>query len=288
MRIPIAPFRLVISAWCATIVGSCAVAQETDVLRARYARGEYAAILELIGTSDMPGVSAEVCMIQADCLQKTDDPAAALSAYDRSALRGYPHPDLYLNRGICKTSLGFYDEARHDLQAYISKRPRDAAGYYWLSTVEYYQMNEKACIRLLDQSIELDSTFAPAWFLRAACYSEQSKWMFALDDFLQAYRLDPKILRAKLYAAVILLDLEHVQSALEMLNELKLEGDDLTAEVMYYSAEARYRMHDLEGACMDWNEAAALGDRDSAENVRKICTGKSGKPRFKRRSYGAF
>jgi hypothetical protein len=44
----------------------------------------------------------------------------------------------------------------------------------------------------------------------------------------------------------------------------------------------------MEGACMEWNEAADLGDPDAAVNHRKLCIDKSGKAKIKRRSYGEF
>lgn len=288
MRIEGSAIILAVIAAGLLAVPSVLCGQDMDVLRARYAKGEYAAILNQIGSGEGYDMPAELYMIQGDCLQKTDNPEAALSAYDRSALGGYTHPQLYLNRGICKITLGHYNQARHDLRVYQSKRPRDGAGSYWLATIDYYELNNKASIRHLDESIAIDSTYAPSYFLRGANYSEMGKLSFALDDFITAYRLDPSIQRAKLYAAMILLDLGRYSESIEFLNELKLESDELTAEVLYYLGEARFRLHDLEGACQDWSDAASAGDVDSAENFRRLCTTKSGKPRFKRRTFGAF
>jgi hypothetical protein len=47
-------------------------------------------------------------------------------------------------------------------------------------------------------------------------------------------------------------------------------------------------LHDMEGACAEWRESAALGDKDAENNFKKICLDKSGKVRFKKRNYAEF
>jgi predicted negative regulator of RcsB-dependent stress response len=140
----------------------------------------------------------------------------------------------------------------------------------------------------VDEALYIDSTYADAYYLRAAVYVEQNKVNFALEDFELAYALDPHLFRAKLNIAVLLIDAGQYQNALELLTELKTEPIDFIGEVLYYSGEALYMLHDMEGACDEWREATSQGDKDAESNFKKICLDKSGKVRFKKRNYAQF
>jgi len=264
------------------------VSQGEEEAMRLYASGSYESAIALIGSNETSESDPALLKLKADCFQKTGEAELALEYYDRSRLLGYRGDDLFLNRGICKTALGYYDPARQDISQFLEKNPEDARAYYWLGTVEYFQMDNKASVRYLDEAIWYDSSYAAAYFLRASNYAEQGKNLIALEDFMQAYTLDSSLTRAKLHAAALMLDMERYRNAIELLSELKLEGADVAPEAMYYLGEARYRMHDQEGACLEWSEGASLGDIDAAENYRRLCVVRSGKPKFKRRTFGQF
>ncbi len=232
--------------------------------------------------------SPEALMLRADCYHKMGELSKALDDYDRAKSSGYSKDDLYLNRSICKTSMGLNESAKVDLMTYIQRNEDDPKGYYWMATVEYMNMENRASLRYLDEALWRDSTYADAYYLRAANYADQKRVNLALEDFQQAYELDPKMHRAKMNMAIILLDMGRNRNAIEMLSELKLENIDFTAEVLYFRGEALYNMHDMEGACGDWVEAAEMGDDDAEYNYRKLCIDKHDKPRFKRRTYFQF
>ncbi len=259
-------------------------------LKHMYVAGEYEKAVPqlsaLLTSTDIK--NGEAYKLRADCFQKLGENALAHEDYDRARLHGYNSEDLYLNRGICKTSLSMFDDARQDLIVYVEKNQEDARGYYWMANLEYMNMDNKACLRYVDEALFLDSTYADAYYLRGAVYVEQGKTNFALEDFETAYSLDPRLFRAKLNIAVLLIDAGQYENALEVLVELKTEPIDFIAEVLYYSGETHYMLHDMEGACAEWRESAALGDKDAESNFKKICMDKSGKVRFKKRNYAEF
>jgi tetratricopeptide (TPR) repeat protein len=259
-----------------------------DQALALYSTNNYEKALNDVDIAVQQHASPEALMLRADCYHKLDDFSHALDDYDRAKSAGYSKDDLYLNRGICKISLSLIESAKVDLNMFIQRNENDPRGYYWMATAEYMNMENRASLRYLDEALWRDSTYADAYYLRAANYADQHKLNLAMEDFQQALELNPKMHRAKMNMAIILNDMGQYRNSIEMLSELKLENIDFTAQVLYYRGEALYNLHDMEGACGDWVEAAEMGDDDAEYNYRKLCIDKHDKPRFKRRSYFQF
>lgn len=253
-----------------------------------YADGEFETALVILTDFLEKGANPEAFKLRGDCLQKLGDTAMALNDYDKARVYGYHEDDLYLNRGICKSTAGQFDGAKLDLIAYIEKQQEDPRGYYWMAAVEYLNADNKACMRYVDMAIALDSTYSDAYYLKGANLADMGKKLQAMDYFQASYELNPKQYRAKLNVAIMLIDMGQFENALELLSELRLENVDFIHEILYYRGEVFYLLHDLDGACMEWNEAANLGDPDAAVNHRKICMDKGGKMKVKRRSFGEF
>jgi tetratricopeptide (TPR) repeat protein len=255
---------------------------------AAYEQRDYEKALAASSVQIEQFASPEALMLRGDCYHKLGDYSNALEDYDRSKISGYKGDDIYLNRGICKISLNLFEPAKLDLVTYVERNEDDPKGYYWLATLEYMQMEHKACLRYIDEAIWRDSTYAAAYYLRAANYAEQKKLNFALEDFEMAFSLDPKLFRAKMNMAVILMDMGQYKNAVELFSEVRLEDIDFISEVLCFRGEALYNLHDMEGACGDWVEAAHLGDPDAEANYKRLCVDKHDKPRFKRRNYMQF
>jgi tetratricopeptide (TPR) repeat protein len=266
----------------------CLGQEELEKGKALYQKGNYEGALAAINVWVEESKNPDGYMLRADCLQKLGEYSMSRADYDKARLNGYSDTDLNLNRGICKISLAQYDDARLDLSTYIEKNPNDPKGYYWMATLEYMNVENKACLRYIEEAIALDTNYAAAYYLRGANFIEQGKTNFAIEDFEMAYSLDESLYRAKMNVATIIMDLGQYQNAHEMLMELKVENIDFQDEVLYYLGEVDYRMHDLDGACLNWREASSMGDEDAKLNYKRLCLDKSGKARFKSRNYVQF
>jgi tetratricopeptide (TPR) repeat protein len=277
--------------FCGVLFVQCVIAHGQsayDQALEYYAAGKYELAMTTVELDIVEKATPEMLMLRADCRHKLGHFAEALEDYDRAKILGFEKDELYLNRGICKTSLALYESAKIDLSNYMQRHEEDARGYYWLATIEYMMMEHKASLRYLSEAIFLDSTYADAYYLRAANYADQNKMNLAFEDFQMAFELKPTEHRSKLNMAIIMLDMGQFKNAMELLSELRLENLDFKAEVLYYRGEALYNLHDMEGACGDWVEAANLGDTDAESNYRRLCIDKKDKPRFKRRLYVQF
>lgn len=281
LRIAVIAIGLLV-AWPATAQSAL------DQAREAYAAGNYEVALSNAQIAVAQHASPEALFCRADSYHKLGSFSNALDDYDKARSAGYSADDLYLNRGICKISMALFESAKVDLINYLQRNEDDPKVYYWLATAEYLMMETRASLRYIDEAIYRDSLYSEAYYLRAANYADQKKLNLALEEFRHAYDLKPDLHRAKMNMAIILLGMGQNRNAIEMLSELKLENIDFTAEVLYYRGEALYNMHDMEGACGDWVEAAEMGDDDAEYNYRKLCIDKNDKPRFKRRSYFQF
>ena len=277
-------FSGMLMAQCANAIGQSAYDQALEL----YAAGKFELAMTTVELDIVEKATPDMLMLRADCRHKLGHFAEALEDYDRAKILGFDKDELYLNRGICKTSLALYESAKIDLSNYMQRHEEDARGFYWLATIEYMMMEHKASLRYLSEAIYLDSTYADAYYLRAANYADQNKMNLAFEDFQTAFELKPSEHRSKMNMAIIMLDMGQFKNAMELLSELRLENLAFKAEVLYYRGEALYNLHDMEGACGDWVEAANLGDADAESNYRRLCIDKKDKPRFKRRLYVQF
>ena len=266
----------------------CIAQDELASARASYDSGHYQRALDALVPRESEKHNGDYFMLRADCFHKLGELGEALQNYDKARLHDYDGDDLLLNRGICKTSLGLYDAARFDLNAYMQIYTDDATVYYWMATLEYMCVETRASLRFVNEALYLDTAYADAYYLRGACYADQGKPLLAMEDFRMAFELNPKLQRAKLNLATLLIDMGQFTGAIEMLSELRVENIDFTGEVLYYRAEAFYALHDTDGACTDWKEAAGLGDADALAAYKKVCLDQKGKPRLKHRTYVQF
>jgi len=258
-----------------------------EIAQAHYAAGRYDDALAAVGVAVTTDRSADALFCRANIHHKLGHFTEALDDYDRAKLAGYSNDELYLHRGICKASLMMYESARIDLMHYLEYNPDDAHPYYWLASIEYMNMENKSSLRYLDEALAIDSTYADAYYLRAANMAELNKMNLSLEDFQSALYYNPKLQRAKLNMAVILIGMGQYDNALELLSELRLENVEFLSEVLYYRGETLYYLHDLDGACNDWNDSANMGDRDAQQNHKRVCADK-GKLKNKKRTYFQF
>ncbi|MFN5621093.1 MAG: tetratricopeptide repeat protein [Flavobacteriales bacterium] len=265
----------------------CDAQSPLETAQTHYNAGRYDEALTAIGVAISVDRSADALFLRANIHHKLGHFTEALDDYDRAKLGGYNGDELYLHRGICKTSLMMYESARIDLMHYLEYNPDDARPYYWLASVEYMNMENKSSLRYLDEALAIDSTYADAYYLRAANMAELKKMNLALEDFQSALHYNSKLQRAKLNMAVILIGMGQYDNALEMLSELRLENVDFLSEVLYYRGETLYYLHDLDGACTDWSDSAGMGDRDAQQNHKRVCAEK-GKLKNKKRTYFQF
>jgi tetratricopeptide (TPR) repeat protein len=141
--------------------------------------------------------------------------------------------------------------------------PRDMAAYeYYLRGVDLYQRNDfSLAAEMLEKSVAIDPTYAPAWAYLAAVYQAASSFHFggqlyvnkAQDAYEKAMALNPEQIEAKVFMANLFTDTGRVERAVPLLREV-LKANENHA-LAHWELHYAYRF----GGMLD--ESIAEGER---------------------------
>ncbi len=119
----------------------------------------------------------------------------ALDCYDR--LLGKTDPDSIVStqcaqRGIALFYLDRVDESRQALLGCIERFPDNAEAFCFLGQIEAFRnIPSDTALDYLNHAIELDSTYAEAWYQLARYYMEQKVYTKARELLLSAVTVNP-------------------------------------------------------------------------------------------------
>ena len=156
--------------------------------------------------------------------------------------------DIVSEKVISRLKLQFSEDERTRMQSDVSQNP--LAYEYYLRSLSYPEDAEgnRLAVNMLRQSIELDSTFAPAWDalgrrrqlmgiweLEGAEISNQAK-----DFYLKALEINPQLFSALVHLTMLYTDFGETDLAMETAQRM-LEVDPNSAEGMFlYGYVLRY------------------------------------------------
>ena len=139
--------------------------------------------------------------------------------------------DLVSERLLVRLEVSFSDDERDRMKANVSQNP--LAYEYYLRALSYPEEAEgnRLAVNMLRQSIELDSTFAPAWDALGRRAQLMAYWELggeevmnqAKDSFLKALELNPELFSALAHLTMLYTDagetdlaMKNAQRALEI------------------------------------------------------------------------
>ncbi len=231
---------------------------------------------------------SEYFHLRGDCFHKMDEFESALADYNFALQLNSKDEELLLSRGICETSLGLFEEAQGDISTYLSRYQDSSIAWYYLAVISYHNYENSESIKYLDKALAYNPSYMEALYLKAANFAEQNKWSQAAKTYEEVLVLQPDFHRVRLNLALIKMELNQYEEAIDDFNILRLQELDFIDEIYFYRAEAKYSIHDKIGACEDWQEAANLGDEDALKNIKNICEKGNKRLKRRRRSYIAF
>lgn len=253
-----------------------------------YAVGKYDEAIILLNQAIALGKQGEHYKLRGDCFQKKGEFASALADYDFAERRGCTALDFHLNRGICRISMGMYEQAERDLYRHLEAFPEEAKAHYYLGASAYMQFENKISTRHLEDALLIDDDYMDAHYLMGANYAETGKTALAEQSFQICRELKPDFARIDLNLAILAIENLDPDGALEILSNLVPEDDAMKAEIHFHLGEAYFAMHDKMQACEQWNAAADLGDTFAKRNHQNICVKGNDRHKKKKTTFAEF
>ena len=236
-----------------------------------FAEEKFSETVALLQQEEITAQSYESLLLLGDARQKNEEYTLAIEAYNRAEELNNSDAELYINRASAKIWSDQYNAAFKDLTNATALAGENYRTEYYMGVANYYKFSLKNAIKALDRCVELNPTYAPAYYLRAACLGELGKYRTAIEDYSKAYNLDSTLTIALFNIAVTKYqdrDYSGAQSDLTQLLQSDLENQ---AEIYYYRAECSYLLKDKQAACFDYSEAMKRGDALATEIYDKFC-----------------
>lgn len=243
--------------------------QHTEKLLNLYYQGDYTAVTNILVDDEL--LETEALFIIANAFHKLKDFESALMYYDLAEEKAYELEDYFLNRAICEISSGDFESAERSLFNFEDQVGDHQMIHYYFGVIDFYSMEYKTGHQSLDMALEINPEYTDAWYLKAAIFMEEEKYLKAEECFQEVLELDPMNESAELYLAVCKIYLKDFDEAFQDLNKIIDSSEINKAEALYYRGEANFHLHHLDQACQDWKDSAFLGDAFAKENVKSIC-----------------
>ena len=142
----------------------------------------------------------------------------------------------------------------------------------WLQRGMYQhrQKDYAEAIRSFTEALRLSPQRAEVLIQRGFSYEKLRAFKEALEDYSTAIRLNPRATKAYSNRGNVYFRLKKYAVALEDYNHaLGLDPDNATA--LYNRGLTQHRLGDRAAACQDLQRASALGNRNAAQPLAKIC-----------------
>ncbi|GIV34705.1 MAG: hypothetical protein KatS3mg031_2240 [Chitinophagales bacterium] len=156
--------------------------------------------------------------------------------------------------------------------ACVSNAPRSMAQQITLREAKekYYDGDIQGALSDLSRIIQDNPSNEEAWYERGRIYSEQKKYLQAVQDYTRVIELNPRHHKAFYLRGYAKYMMGNWQGAISDFN-LSLELYDNSALAFWYRAESKLKVGDVAGACEDWDKAYRLGYFEATRRISEHC-----------------
>jgi tetratricopeptide (TPR) repeat protein len=148
---------------------------------------------------------------------------------------------------------------------------------YFLKGIEKFSNNDaRGAIEMYNKAISLDPKHVDALYNRGVAKVSIEDYQGAIDDMNRALKIKPKFVNAYYVRGAAKAYLSQYKQALEDMN-LLIGIDPEFSKAYTLRAQMKYALKDSAGACRDFGQAVAFGDKDAEKLVATYCTVKDSK-----------
>lgn len=214
---------------------------------------------------------AKAYKLRGDIHQRTKAFEQAMEDYKRSESLDPGNVRLFVSRSALRLAEGNYKGAIRDAEKAVDVDPTNADAFNNRAWALYLSDMPDAALKDAIKAVRLRPDHAEALYLAGIIKGERYDEHEGMADIEAALKLRPSLPGGLMSLAVLLYESEQYEQAVLKLNEVLATDTAETLAAHIYRGHAYYGMKNKESACVDFNEAMRLGDREATFIVRNYC-----------------
>jgi tetratricopeptide (TPR) repeat protein len=178
--------------------------------------------------------------------------------------------DPYIDRADERLKLQNANGAVSDLTKAETIDSTDSRIYYTFGKVYIGARNFPIAIEKYSKAIALDSYYTEAYTDRALAYYQLNDYPRAIQDCNKAISINRAFFTAYYNKAMVYYAMNKMDTTIKLLDTTLALADNFYFGY-FYRGMAKKQLHDMKGACNDWQESVSLGFTMAADTIKKYC-----------------
>jgi tetratricopeptide (TPR) repeat protein len=178
--------------------------------------------------------------------------------------------DPYIDRANERLTLQNANGAIIDLMKAQSMDSTDPRVYYTFGKVYIGARNFPTAIQQLSKAIVLDNYYTEAYTDRGLAYYQIKDYPNAIKDCNKAISINRAFFTAYYNKAMVYYAMNKMDTTVKLLDTTLALADNFYFGY-FYRGMAKKQLHDMKGACSDWQESLSLGFAMAADTLKKYC-----------------
>ena len=178
--------------------------------------------------------------------------------------------DAYISRANERVALKNISGAFQDIESAKHIDSSNAKVYYTLGKVYVNASDLNSAYQAFTKTIRLDSGYSEAYNDRAFVRYRLKDFSNALNDCNRAIALFPQFMNAYYNKGMIYLELNKPEIAVHTFDTTLALANNFYFGY-FYRGMAKKQLHDMKGACDDWQQSVSLGFTMAQDTINKYC-----------------
>ncbi|NND94753.1 MAG: tetratricopeptide repeat protein [Flavobacteriales bacterium] len=239
---------------------------ELGIAEKMFEDGDYEAVIEFVHSFEIR--HPQDLLLEADAYHKLGDYSQAAETYTQALARDENNVKALMRRGAVYLELNDFGFALKDVKKALRLWPEHPEANFHMGNICYDQQDLRNAVKYYKLAIDYRPGYAKATYMLGAAKSEMGHFKDAEKAFGSVIE---KIPTAKYNLAVVRLEEEKYESAIELFTDLETSGWTTYADLYFFRAEAYFYTNDKDNACKDYLKSKMLGDEEANDIYDSYC-----------------